>query len=338
MKIWNQILRFICVSTSFIVLFYGFQRLLSPKYVDTLVEGHLVGEYYLNEHHNQVLFIGDCEVYENFSPITLWEEYGISSYIRGGPQQLIWQSYYFLEEMLQYETPKVVIFNVLAMKYSVPQSEAYNRLNLDGMMWSLTKWESVKISMMDEEDFWSYVFPILRYHDRIVELGEEDLQYFFDKNTVFHNGYRMETGVQGVTTIPSGQILGNYEFSDICYEYLDKMRILCETQGIHFVLVKAPSIYPHWYEEWEEQIFDYAQEYGLLYLNFLDLVAEIGLDYQVDTYDGGLHLNVYGAEKLSYYLGRILSDEYGLEDLRSDQSIARAWQDKISYYYFCRNN
>lgn len=30
-----------------------------------------------------MIFIGDCELYENISPVTLWEEYGINSYIRG---------------------------------------------------------------------------------------------------------------------------------------------------------------------------------------------------------------------------------------------------------------
>ena len=49
------------------------------------------------------------------------EKYGITSYIRGSAQQLVWQSYYLLEETLKYEKPKVVVFNVLAMKYNEPK-------------------------------------------------------------------------------------------------------------------------------------------------------------------------------------------------------------------------
>ena len=33
-------------------------------------------------------------------------------------------------------------------------------------------------------------------------------------------------------------------------------------------------------------------------------MEEIGLDLSLDTYDEGLHLNVYGAEKLSVSLGK----------------------------------
>ena len=76
-------------------------------------EGNLIEEYYKEEKKHDVIFIGDCEVFSNISPITLWEKFGITSYIRGSAQQLIWQSYYLLEETLEYEKPKAVVFNVL---------------------------------------------------------------------------------------------------------------------------------------------------------------------------------------------------------------------------------
>ena len=83
-----------------------------------------------------MLILGDCEVYENISTVTMWENYGISSYIRGSAEQLIWQSYYLLEDTLKYEKPEVVMLNVLAMSEGEAKSEAYNRMTLDGMKWS----------------------------------------------------------------------------------------------------------------------------------------------------------------------------------------------------------
>ena len=81
---------------------YLAQRLLVPKYQTGIVEGSMVAEYYKDKSNHEVLFVGDCEVYENFSTITLWEDYGITSYIRGSAQQLTWQSYYLLEDALSY--------------------------------------------------------------------------------------------------------------------------------------------------------------------------------------------------------------------------------------------
>ena len=77
------------VSAAILILL---QMLLTPKYMEHSPEGALIGEYYDNAGNHDVIFIGDCEVYENFSPVTLWEEYGITAYIRGSAQQTIWQS------------------------------------------------------------------------------------------------------------------------------------------------------------------------------------------------------------------------------------------------------
>ena len=126
----------IIIAALLIGTLYILQRLLIPKYQTGIVEGSMVEEYYDDKSDHEVVFIGDCEVYENFSTIELWKKYGITSYIRGSAQQLTWQSYYLLEDTLKYETPKVVVFNVLALKYNEPQSEAYNRLSIDVMNWS----------------------------------------------------------------------------------------------------------------------------------------------------------------------------------------------------------
>ena len=67
--------------------------------------GLLIEEYYQENARHDVIFIGDCEVYGNISPVTLWEKYG-TSYIRGSAQQLIWQSYYLMEETSNTKSPK----------------------------------------------------------------------------------------------------------------------------------------------------------------------------------------------------------------------------------------
>lgn len=319
------------------------QSLLVPKYMDKSRDGAMISEYYDQAGNNDVIFIGDCEVYENFSPITIWEEYGIPSYIRGSPQQMIWQSYYLMEEVFKYETPKVIVFNVLSMKYDTPEStgnpskrEAYNRMTLDGMRWSKSKWNAIEASMTAEERVWhsqwTYLFPLLRFHDRWSQLTENDYQYLFYRDQVTDNGYLMQTGVKPVQGEHAEKPLTDYQFGENSYYYLDKMRTLCESHGTQLVLIKAPSLYPIWWEEWEQQMEDYAQKHDLLYVNLLEAQEEIGLDWETDTYDAGLHLNVYGAEKLSKYFGKILQDQCDLEDRRSDKTLSELWAEKLVTY------
>ena len=86
-------------------------------------------EYYDEENSHDVIFVGDCEVYENFSPVTMWEEtwhnelhprLGAAAYLAvvlsaGGGA-------------LSAKAREVVVYNVQSMKYDTPQSEAYNRM------------------------------------------------------------------------------------------------------------------------------------------------------------------------------------------------------------------
>lgn len=374
----------------FVLCIFLLQRLVCPKYVSEVKEGNFTAEYYKETTKHDVIMIGDCEVYENLNPMYLWEQYGITSYIRGNAQQLVWQSYYMLEDTLKTEKPKVVVYNVRALTYDKPQKEEYNRMILDGMRWSKTKYEAIQASMCPNEQLLDYIFPILRYHDRILDLEKEDFTYFMQSPKVTHNGYYMRVDVLGVSQSdvaditwllekseylqkkqeeaenteeeeeegsfgniddPWGTIEGADEeveetghapkvakthegeqIQEVPMKYLEKMRKLCEKNNISFILMKAPSAAPEWQDSYEEQIISYAKEHNLLYINFYDLLEEIEMDYEQDTYDGGLHMNLSGANKLSKYLGRILQEQYHIPNHRGEEKLEKVYQKKMDFY------
>lgn len=393
MKLAKKIIVGILSVLVVVLLFIVLQRLVMPKYDgsgDMPLEGNFTEEYYNETTKHDVLMVGDCEVYENIDTMYLWKNFGITSYIRGNAQQLTWQSYYMLEDTLKYETPKVLIYNVQALEHATPQKETYNRMTLDGMKWSKTKWDAINTSMCDGENMLDYLFPILRYHSRITSLTKNDIKYYFTPKQVSHNGYYMRIDVLPVSEsdvadtdwifgissekeeeeneiddpwadidvsedavaddgeiddpwadIDAGEDADSEDkgtdasdktFGKLPMQYLDKMRKLCEKKGIKLLLMKAPSASPVWYEEEDQQIRDYAKKYGLDYINFYDLIDEIGLDYETDTYDGGLHLNLQGADKLSEYLGKYLVEQYQLPDHRKDNKIAGVYDKKLKFY------
>lgn len=317
-----------------LILLFTLQALLVPKYV-TNPEGRLVGEYYEEAGAHDVIFLGDCEAYESFVPAVLWEEYGISSYIRGSAQQLVWQSYYLLEETFKYDSPQAVVFNVYALKYGEPQSDAYNRMTLDGMRWSSSKVNAIKASMTEEESFIEYLLPLLRFHSRITELSGEDVRYMFDGPKVSDSGYLMQTNVKPMTTEREGEALFDYTLPETALSYLDMMRELCEENGAELILIKAPTNHWKfwWYDEWDAQIVEYAEKNGLDYINLIPRCDEIGIDWQTDTYDAGMHLNVYGAEKLSRYFGKILAQDFEIPDRRGEKALDDIWSVRTEEYY-----
>ena len=335
----KRILIGVCAALVTVLLLGVLQALVKPKYISN-PEGLLVGEYYAEAGGHDVIFVGDCEVYESFVPARLWEKYGISSFVRGSAQQLTWQSYYLLEETFEYETPSVVVFNVLALKYGTPQSEAFNRMTLDSMKWSSSKLSSVRASMTEDESIVDYFFPLLRFHSRITEIGAEDFRYMFSSPKVSHSGYLMQKGVVPmVEEDEEGRALRDYTLPASSMEYLEKMRELCERNGSELVLIKSPtnSWAYWWYDEWEEQVREYAEQKGLAYYNFIEQTEQIGIDYATDTYDAGVHLNVYGAEKMTDYFGKILAERHGLSAPSHSAEQVSAWEQRAKRYYDERN-
>ena len=200
----NALFVLLAAAISLLVL-WAVQRLLVPKYMGMVVEGNLTGEYYKEVPGHDVLILGNCEAYENISPAVLWREFGISSYIRGNANQLMAQSYYLLEDALKYEVPGAVVLSVSSMTNFSQDNESYNRMTLDGMRWSPSKWKAIQATKMEDEHVIEYIFPLLRFHSRWKELEKEDFTYFWDRGTVSHNGYYMRADIRPAGEFPAAR-------------------------------------------------------------------------------------------------------------------------------------
>ena len=189
--------------------------------------------------------------------------------------------------------------------------------------------------MTEDESFVDYLFPLLRFHSRITDLTADDFRYMFDAPTVSQSGYLMQTGIDPMTQLPRPPRILDETLPETAMEYLEKMRVLCEENGVELILMKAPtnSWAYWWYDGWEAQIVEYAEEKDVSYYNFIPLCEEIGIDWTTDTYDAGVHLNVYGAEKLSEYFGDILAEKHGIFDRRSEAEQVSRWETRVNSYY-----
>ncbi|MCL2755155.1 MAG: SGNH/GDSL hydrolase family protein [Oscillospiraceae bacterium] len=339
------VLKYTAAFLASALVFAGIQRLFMPKFMSDVFDGALIGEYYSQSSaasalNHDVIFLGDCEVYQNFSPPVLFREFGITSHVRGGPSQTMWQSYWLLRDTLLFADvpPKVVVLSVLSMRRGdelegnnefaraddAARREAYNRLNIDGMRMSEAKLGSAESSMQEGESLLSYVFPLLRYKDRWRELSHDDTRYFWEARNVGFNGYLVRSEVRPVlANPPPPRRPDSYEFPAITRDYLERIRRLCEENGIELILFKSPAPSPHWWNEWDEQIAEYAQGHALKYFSLVTQAEEIGIDWQLHTPNQGQNLNVAGAEILTRWFGEQISY---LPDLRTNAAIVADWE------------
>lgn len=333
-SVFLALLLFVC---SLIVI----SKLTMPKYASTSREGNLISEYYAevkNGNTHDVIFVGDCEAYSSFVPPVLWEKYGITSFVRGSPSQTLAQSHALISEMLHYEKPRAIVLSVYALCKDESAKEAYNRMTLDGMRFSFFKLIAIRDSIGHEESFLSYLIPVLRFHSRWSELGTEDLKYIFSRPRVSHNGYFMQKGVIGASDEWNALDVAAPPLPSENFERLEMIERECRKFGVELILVKTPISswrYP-WYEEWDDEINSFAIEHGIIYYNLLNDADRIGLDIRCDSYDGGIHLNVSGAEKVTTFFGDILSNKHEIEENR-DVRTSRIWEKKVKDYYEERN-
>ena len=126
---------------------------------------------------------------------------------------------------------------------------------------------------------------------------------------------RRITVENGEETVYEKDLTGTYnpEISAGDQEMIVKIAELCQKQNARLVLVKIPSVrLPQRYlGAWTKLRSDKIKELAeLLKVDFIDLLYDydIGLDWEKDTFDNGMHLNYTGSMKATRFFGEYLED------------------------------
>ena len=106
------------------------------------------------------------------------------------------------------------------------------------------------------------------------------------------------------------------QISDLQMEYLNEIYDICQENGTQLLLFKAPR--EGWHKSHTDAVTAIAAEKGIQFVDYNTLIDEVGLDLAGDFRDK-LHLNDFGAEKLSSHFGQFLTDHYDLTDRRTDK-------------------
>lgn len=326
---------FIC-GIVIVLLLIPISELLEPKRVTMGNENQMIvtkGLYNEPKNSIDVLFLGDSNLYRSVNPIVLWDNYGITSYVYGSPNQKAFVSYYVLRDALDRQDIKTVVINIDTLFDS-------KRIRSGSIAKAFDDMENIdlKIEAMFNKDLqtpfvekFSYIFKVFRYHYRYRELSSEDLEYFYKKD--IHNPFK---GYEPTFEIDKAKT------NDLSYmkkrkkikvdkdslKYLDKISNLCKEKNINLILIEVPS-YKTWSNNRSEYVKKYAKDKNI---TFIDLnIKEVNIDWYKDTKDKGYHLNTNGANKVSLYLGKKLSNMDNYNNRKNDK-ISKKWNKDSEFY------
>ena len=239
-----------------------------------------------------VIVLGDSESYTSVSPMQLWKEQGLSSYVCGQPGQKIQETYFMLKTALQSQSPKVVLMETNLM-FRDPGP--------------------VKNIQSSFAETARYHFPLLRFHNL--------WKLMFDGKKPGEAVYKGFSIRSSVDPFDSGDYMKEteevQEMPQAVTFYMEEIMELCRRSGAELFLVSAPSPKNYSYRK-HNAIENYAKEKGLTYVDLNLKIKELGITWQKDSYDKGDHLNLYGAQKVTRWLGTYLKQNYELTDHRND--------------------
>lgn len=101
-------------------------------------------------------------------------------------------------------------------------------------------------------------------------------------------------------------------------------------KNIELVLINTLSPV-NWSYEKHNGIEKLAKEYSLTYIDMNLAAKEINIDWKKDTYDKGDHLNFYGAQKVTDYLGKYIKNNFSLTDNRGNEDF-KHWDEDLKAY------
>lgn len=264
-----------------------------------------------------VLFLGSSHGVCAFDPEVFDGATGLRSYNLSCEQQNLFTSYYWLKEALKYQKPGAVVLDCFMLYHFENEALAptignCTRKAFDFMRPSFNKLSAYcKANEISEElTFTSLAFPNVMYHDRWKELSSRDVSFNYLTDADFLRGYYRLEDAAGLEYSPIESLNAEFEIpNEIMYNYLQKIVDLCRKEGIRLILVSTPTTFENegmlsWMLNESECTFSVE----MIDFNKASIYEECGYDFSKDNYDDD-HANVYGAEKITNYLGQILKDE-----------------------------
>lgn len=243
-----------------------------------------------------ILFFGDSESYAAFSPRHLYSKYGYSSYVCGTAAQKVCDTYAILKDAFETQSPKVIVLETNCLFRDLKSKEE----NPDLVMNYLTDTLPVFANHASWKKVARKLLPKSRDERRRKQKG-----FIVRKNVIPYKGGKYMKKTKKKRTVKK----------DIS-SYLEQIVTLCEENQAKLLLVSTPSP-KNWNYKKHNGVQEWADSHSIDYID-LNLEEGVKINWKKDTKDGGDHLNLSGAKKVTSFMGEYFRANYTLEDRRKE--------------------
>lgn len=281
-------------------------------------------EFMEDSHRYDVLFFGNSHMANAVYPMELWHDQGIVSYNLAGFGLPLPTSYWIMHNALEDANPELVVIDCCALS-SVDKAGTAGMMHgqTDSMPLNANKIRMICDLVENPGDRLEFIWDFAAYHDRWWDLDRAD----FEKNINIQKGAEI-----AIDVVPPDEMAERPDeaaaIETVGVIYLRRMIEECQSRDIEVLLTYLPFPTPE--EGWQEALYaeQIAGEYGISYVNFLDLSV---VDFAVDCSDENSHLNGSGGRKVTDYIGRYIKEHYDIPDHRGEEDYAD-WEEDYRRY------
>ncbi len=265
-----------------------------------------------------LVFIGSSHAYCSFNPVIVDETLGTNSFNLGSPLQHPDASYHVVKELLRYQRPKTIVFEI----YWDMLDDEFDLKQADTVISAIGRQEFESEFIRDVfplAELAKYMFKPVRYQQDVFnywnkelrEKVEEYIEPIEKKDVSAGVSYYKGRGfiysdiiIAESEFYQTNQFVGlngkKWDFHKVQKSYVERLVALCRDEGIEIVFVTAPIANVSLdlienYQALHDKIAEFSSDLGVVYrdYNVINLEKELFVN---ENFRDDAHLNNSGVE------------------------------------------
>ena len=272
-----------------------------------------------------MIYIGGSAAFCYWLPLQAWNDYGFTSYNLGSTSLQAENILYLLKHALKYQAPELFVIGVRPFAdYSNTGYEAGLRYTSDALDLGADRLKLIRTyydRRLMEEEICSVYVDIAKHHSRYELLASPEAWNLMDnEGEPLYKGAKVMASYYHLDELPPSNEGNRGELEPRAYDTLYELLDFCKEKDLNVLFVVSPYILRQEDYALFNTMDDIVTSYGYQFLNASEYFDQINLDISQDFTDQG-HVNVFGAEKYTVFLGNYIMENYGLQDHRAEGNI-----------------
>lgn len=333
MKILKRVMIIALFVILFVVLLVPLSYTLRPLEGENKeVRERTAGFYAEEEDSLDVVMVGSSGLFRYVDTPYLWKQEGLTSYNFAFPSLSIYLIEDLIDEVHKTQSPKLLVIDVRKFIFTKNKkiSKVRSQFAFNNVNYSPLRCRMINRVFKNPKERISYYFDIAVYHDGWENVTLENLKYADNKEEHVLKGFRIIDNAKQYEPIDVSNIDGMTAISDDAEGALRSLLEKCKEENLEVLFLTTPWPITEKEQKKSNYIGNIIEEYDYPYLDMNPIKEEIGIDCATDFYEEK-HVNIYGAEKVTAYLGKYIRDNYGFTPFH-DEAVVESWNKAVNEY------